>query len=98
LINTRGPSVVQLRAVAKSSNSNLQGASMRYHRATEVTKPEADFIIANGTSARTDVVVVSRGGKFYDVRALSRYELDAFVADLVRAENAALDAQTALPC
>ncbi len=71
---------------------------MRYHQAVEVTKPEADFIIANGTSTRTDVVVVSRGGRFYDVRALSRYELDAFVADLVRAENAVLEAQTALPC
>ena len=71
---------------------------MRYHQAVEVTNPEADFIIANGTSTRTDVVVVSRGGRFYDVRALSRYELDAFVADLVRAENAVLEAQTALPC
>jgi hypothetical protein len=71
---------------------------MRYHGATEVTKPEADYIIANGTSTRTEVVVVSRGGKFYDVRALSRHELNAFVADLVRAENAMLEAQTALPC
>jgi len=61
---------------------------MRYHAAIEVTKPEADFIIATGTSALTDIVVVSQGGKFYDVRALSRYELDAFLADLARAECA----------
>jgi hypothetical protein len=71
---------------------------MRYHKAVEVTKPEADFIIANGTSAHSDIVVVSRGDKFYDVRALSPYEVDAFVADLARAEHAALEAQTNLPC
>jgi hypothetical protein len=70
---------------------------MRYHAAIEVTKPEADFIIATGTSALTDIVVVSQGGKFYDVRALSRYELDAFLADLARAEYR-LESPTILPC
>jgi hypothetical protein len=71
---------------------------MRYHKAIEVTKPEADFIIANGNSAQSDIVVVSRGDKFYDVRALNSYEVDAFVADLARAEHAALEAETSLPC
>ena len=52
---------------------------MRYHKAIEITKPEADFIIATGTSTLSDIVVVSQCGKFYDVRALSRYELDAFL-------------------
>lgn len=71
---------------------------MRYHKAIEVTKPEADFIIATGTSTLSDVVVVSQGGKFYDVRALSRDELDAFVADLARTEYAALESGIVLLC
>lgn len=70
---------------------------MRYHKAVEVTKPEADFIIATGFSAHADVVVISRGDKFYDVRALSRTEVEAFVADLARAEHAEIEAQRSLP-
>lgn len=71
---------------------------MRYHKAVKVTKPEADFIIATGISTLSDVVVISRGDNFYDVRALSHSEVEAFVADLARAEHAALEAQTSLPC
>jgi hypothetical protein len=71
---------------------------MRYHKAVEVTKPEADYIIANTVSAKSDIVVVSRGEKFYDVRGLTSHEVDAFVADLARAEHAALEAQSALLC
>lgn len=71
---------------------------MRYHKAVKVTKPEADFIIATGISTLSDVVVISRGDNFYDVRALSHSEVEAFVEDLARAEHAALEAQTSLPC
>jgi len=71
---------------------------MRYHKAVEVTKPEADHIIATGTSILSDVVVISRGDKFYDVRALSRSEVEDFVEDLARAEHAALEARMSLPC
>lgn len=70
---------------------------MRYHRAIAVTKPEADFIINAGSGGQTDVVVVSRGDKYFDVRALSRAEVDAFVADLARAEHAETAAQTSRP-
>ena len=71
---------------------------MRYHKAVEVTKPEAEYIIATGTSIHAGVVVISRGDKFYDVRALNRYEVEAFVADLARAEHAELEAEKSLPC
>ena len=71
---------------------------MRYHKAVKVTKSEADFIIATGISTLSDVVVISRGDNFYDVRALSHSEVEDFVEDLARAEQAALAGQTSLPC
>ena len=61
---------------------------MRYHKASRVTKPEADSIIANGTASLSDVVVISHGKHWYDVRAMTRAELEAFVADLAREELA----------
>lgn len=70
---------------------------MRYHKAIEVTKPEADFIKATAIASLTDIVVISRGGKFYDVRALSCAELEAFLADLARAEITDEEAELRLP-
>jgi hypothetical protein len=71
---------------------------MRFHKAITISKPEADFIIETGTAAKSDVVVVSRGDKYYDVRTMTHSEVDAFVADLARAEHAALAAERELPC
>jgi translation initiation factor IF-2 len=71
---------------------------MRFHKAITISKPEADFIIETGTAAKSDVVVVSRGDKYYDVRTMTHAEVDAFVADLARAEHAALAADRELPC
>ncbi len=71
---------------------------MRFHKAVVVTKPEADSIIGRTTSALSDVVVVSRGAQYYDVRAMNEAEIKAFIADLARAEHAALAAKMSLPC
>lgn len=71
---------------------------MRFHKAIEITKPEADFIIGRCTPALSDVVVISRGECYYDVRAMNHAEVEAFIADLVRAEYAALQPQSARPC
>jgi hypothetical protein len=65
---------------------------MRYHKAIEISRPEADFIIASTTSSRSDVVVMSHSDKWYDVRTLTGREIDEFVADLLRAETANLQA------
>ena len=62
---------------------------MRYHKAISVTKAEANFIIGRGTSALSDTVVISRGEAYFDVRAMTWSEIEAFVADLARAEHAA---------
>lgn len=59
---------------------------MRYHKAVEVTKPEADHIIKNGCRSITDTVVLSHLDSWYDVRAMTAAEIEAFVSDLARAE------------
>lgn len=69
---------------------------MRYHKAIEITKPEANSIIATADAFLCDTVVISHSDKWYDVRKMSCGELEAFVADLARAEIAAADAQTSL--
>jgi len=71
---------------------------MRYHKAKILSKPEADRIIGRQTPALSDVVVISRGDRYYDVRAMTDTEIEAFVADLARTEYADLQAAAALPC
>jgi len=68
---------------------------VRYHKAIEISRPEADFII--GTSSGSDVVVMSFSDKWYDVRALTGREIDEFVADLLRADMANLRAGRVTP-
>jgi len=70
---------------------------MRYHKAVEITEPEADSIITTGAPSLTDVVVISHGDKWYDVRSMTRAECEAFVADLARAEIIAQEEQLRLP-
>ena len=62
---------------------------MRYHKAVAITKPEADFIIENGSASLSDIVVLSYNEDWYDVRAMTRAELVAFSEDLERKEFAA---------
>jgi len=71
---------------------------MRYHKSIKITKLEADFIIAHGTGDPSKVVIIARGSQYFDVRNMSSYEIDAFVADLVRAEHAEEGASQSLPC
>jgi hypothetical protein len=70
---------------------------MRYHKAIEITKVEADSLIANSRTSRSGVGVVMSCDRWYDVRDLTVAELDAFAADLARAEFAADAAAAALP-
>jgi hypothetical protein len=70
---------------------------MRYHKAVEITKTEAEFIIANPGTSPTGIGVISSCEHWYDVRAMTIAELDAFTADLARAEIAAEAAKAALP-
>ncbi len=73
--------------------------SKRYHKAIEITEAEADLIISSSRESITDVVVISQAEKWYDVRAMTQGELEAFTADLERAKTVADDeeAQKSLP-
>jgi hypothetical protein len=66
---------------------------MRYHKAVAITKPEADYIIANGSASLSDIVVLSHNDHWYDVRGMTRAELTAFSEDLERKEFAARQAR-----
>jgi hypothetical protein len=70
---------------------------MRYHKAIEITKVEADSIIAKAVASPTGVVVISHREKWFDVRAMTRTEIEAFTADLARLEMTAEEAKKALP-
>lgn len=60
---------------------------MRYYRATEITAPEAAFLIENNRGAAGRPAVVSFDGVWYDVRTLSAKELESFIDDLARVRN-----------
>jgi len=70
---------------------------MRYHKAVEITKIEADSIIASRGSSPSGIGVISSCERWYDVRSMTLAELEAFTADLARAEIAAEAAKAALP-
>lgn len=57
---------------------------MRFHKAIEITGPEAASLIENNRSAGGRAAVVSFDGTWYDVRALSAKELESFIDDLGR--------------
>ena len=70
---------------------------MRYHKAIEITRPEADHIIETSTSSCNDVVVLSHHDTWYDVRRMTTREVDEFVAGLLRADMANLQAGCITP-
>lgn len=57
---------------------------MRYHKATRITRPEADYIINTPTTSLNDCVVVEVDGVWYDVRRMTHREVTAFVDNLER--------------
>jgi hypothetical protein len=57
---------------------------MRFHKATQITGPEALFLIQRDLWAPARPPVVSFDGVWYDVRLLSAKELEGFLDDLVR--------------
>jgi len=70
---------------------------MRYHKAITISEEQAQEITSKRTTALSDVVVISRGERYYDVRAMTETEIKAFVDDLARAEYADMKAAVARP-
>jgi hypothetical protein len=59
---------------------------MRYFNATEVTRPEADYIRQTTDESLSNTVVISLSSRWYDVRRLTDKELRDFVEQLLREE------------
>ena len=66
--------------------------SMRYHKSRKVTAADAERIMESATSSLNEHVVISHNDDWYDVRLMTRSELQDFVADLLRAEASAVEA------
>ena len=65
---------------------------MRYHKAIDITRVEAHFLIDTSTSSQTNLIVIQHRGDWYDVRSLTRKELDDFLEDLMRTDVADIQA------
>jgi len=65
---------------------------MRYHKAINISRPEADYIVHTGTRSLNELTVISHHEHWYDVRLLTEKEVHAFLADLMRTDLAMLEA------
>ena len=63
---------------------------MRFHKAKEVSKDDADTIARTVTSSLNVNVIISLNERWYDVRLMTNRELNDFVGDLLRANLADL--------
>jgi hypothetical protein len=70
---------------------------VRFHKAKKVSQAEANFIIKTPTSSLNDNVVISQHDAWYDVRMMTRRELEEFVCDLERSELASFRAGVSTP-
>ena len=57
---------------------------MRFHKAVEISGPEAAYLIENNRGSGGRAAVVSCEGTWYDVRSLTAKELESFIDDLAR--------------
>jgi hypothetical protein len=57
---------------------------MRFHKAIEITGPEAAYLIESKRGTDGPAAVVSCEGTWYDVRSLTPKELESFIDDLAR--------------
>jgi hypothetical protein len=65
---------------------------MRYFKATEINRAEADHIRLTSDDSVSKIVVISLGTRWYDVRRLTERELRDFVDQLMREELALIRA------
>ena len=57
---------------------------MRFHRAVEITAPEAAALLEGNRGASGRAAAILLGGTWYDVRSLSAAELASFLDELTR--------------
>ena len=67
---------------------------MRFHKAVEITGPEAAYLIENNRGSGGRAAVVSCEGTWYDVRSLTAKELESFIDDLARIRHSRVSTPT----
>ena len=67
---------------------------MRFHKAVEITGPEAAYLIENNRGSGGRAAVVSCEGTWYDVRSLTAKELESFIDDLARIRHSRISTPT----
>jgi hypothetical protein len=76
----------------------LWAVAMRFHKAKRISSAEAELILETSSSSFNANVVMSHNDHdWYDIRAMTENELEAFVSDLLRAERALLLAGLIIP-
>jgi hypothetical protein len=70
---------------------------VRFHKAKGISAAVAGSIIETCTSSHNANVVLSHNDDWYDVRLMTRRELEDFMSDLLREERAALQSGLITP-
>jgi hypothetical protein len=65
---------------------------MRFHKATQITRVEADFIIETAQESLNDLLVLNHFDDWFDVRRMTENEVRSFLDDLMRADLADIEA------
>ena len=63
---------------------------MRFHKSKMISAAHAELLIEALPSSLNGNVVICHNEDWYDVRSMTKRELNDFVSDLLRAEQAAL--------
>jgi hypothetical protein len=83
---------LEIASLDDDGHSNLLWSPMRYFKATEINRAEADHIRLTSDDSVSKIVVISLGTRWYDVRRLTERELRDFVDQLMREELALIRA------
>lgn len=70
---------------------------MRFHKARKITASDAELLVATSFSSLNGNVVISLDDDWYDVRLMTRGELNAFVTDLLRHNLTNLQSSSIIP-
>jgi len=70
---------------------------MRFHKSKKICAAEAGALVKTSTSSLNGNVVISNDDDWYDVRLMTARELHDFVADLLRADMAAVQSGIIIP-
>jgi hypothetical protein len=83
--------------VQKSATPSANRGLMRFHKAKRVSAIEAKWIIAEAPSSLSETIAICHDENWYDVRLMTKHELQEFVLDLLRGELAALQSGQMVP-